>query len=490
MRRRLRGMGLRRHLCRRGIGGLLAVTFLVSCTTNEVARPQPAETAAPTAAQTADETAAGTTTDTTTDDATLPAAPVVPEGAVSADVQKAIDRLVPSLQEDALDASALDTLAGSGDARLAWILSDVMRFSSADDHSKLSRAFTELTAATLPGTDDVWRQATDLLIAWDTPAPVDYLRFKSSLFLALEPRWDSIFTDANADIDWRFLSWGGVLPDDRPLGDRSRCIRGCIPALDDPPLTSASMGDWYPDDRYVFGITVGQEHVALPKNIMEVHEMVNLTIGDRRVAIPYCTLCGSAQAFLTDRVKGATRPLVLRTSGLLSLSNKVMYDLDTGSAFDTFAGRAMSGPLHDARVTLPMLTTVVARWGDWRRAHPDTRIIARDGGVDESYPLDPLRGRDDNGPIFPIRRSDSRLGVQTQVLGVVAPDGTAIAFAVDDARTALADGKMVRARGVTLTADGGGLRAMVDGAEIPAHQAFWFAWAQFHPGTEVWTAPG
>jgi hypothetical protein len=43
---------------------------------------------------------------------------------------------------------------------------------------------------------------------------------------------------------------------------------------------------------------------------------------------------------------------VLRTSGLLSRSNKVMYDLNTESIMDTFTGVALSGPLQDAAVTL------------------------------------------------------------------------------------------------------------------------------------------
>ncbi|MBA2632243.1 MAG: DUF3179 domain-containing protein, partial [Chloroflexi bacterium] len=25
------------------------------------------------------------------------------------------------------------------------------------------------------------------------------------------------------------------------------------------------------------------------------------------------------------------------------------------------------------------------------------------------------------------------------------------------------------------------------GEELPAHEAFWFAWSQFHPETLVWT---
>jgi len=75
--------------------------------------------------------------------------------------------------------------------------------------------------------------------------------------------------------------------------------------------------------------------------------MVNDTLGDRDLGIPYCTLCGAAQAWFTDDVPdGVNRP-VLRTSGLLSRSNKVMYDLNTFSVFDTFRGDAVTGVLSE-----------------------------------------------------------------------------------------------------------------------------------------------
>ena len=45
--------------------------------------------------------------------------------------------------------------------------------------------------------------------------------------------------------------------------------------------------------------------------------------------------------------------------------------------------------------------------------------------------------------------------------------------------------------GVTLVAEGSGVRAVtVGGDELPSHQAFWFAWSQFEPGTLVWTPLG
>ena len=65
-------------------------------------------------------------------------------------------------------------------------------------------------------------------------------------------------------------------------------------------------------------------------------------------------------------------------------------------------------------------------------------------------------------------------------------DGTPVAFPVAPARLALGAGEEVALAGVTLQPDAGGLRAFIDGAEIPAHEAFWFAWSQFQPRTLLW----
>ena len=265
------------------------------------------------------------------------------------------------------------------------------------------------------------------------------------------------------------------------------CEFGCIPALDDPAVTDGGGGDWYPDDRLVFGITLNGESRAYPKHIMEVHEMVNDELGGRRLAIPYCTLCGSAQAYFTDDVAGADEMPVLRTSGLLSRSNKVMFDLPTFSVFDTFSGEALSGPLREAGVELEQTSVVTSTWGEWKAAHPDTTIVAADGGIGADYPFDPLGGRDDAGAIFPIGDVDERLSAQEKVLGVITDDGQALAFPVAAARAALDDGRPVSALGVTVVPDASGVRATrEDGSEVVGHEAFWFAWSQFNPDTLLW----
>ena len=201
--------------------------------------------------------------------------------------------------------------------------------------------------------------------------------------------------------------------------------------------------------------------------------------------MPYCTLCGSAQAYYMDDVDGF-KP-VLRTSGLLARSNKLMYDISTMSAMDTFSGRALSGPLHDAGVVLNQVSVVTSTWGAWKQAHPETTIVAEDGGAfGNTYRLDPLRGRDDDGPIFPVGNVDPRLGVQELVLGVDAVDGTPVAFPVGSAVLALRAGETVELEGIRLALDGSGVRAFIGDREAPGHEAFWFAWSQFKPGSLIW----
>jgi hypothetical protein len=224
----------------------------------------------------------------------------------------------------------------------------------------------------------------------------------------------------------------------------------------------------------------------MPRNQMEVHEMLNLSLGGDRLGIPYCTLCGSAQAYLTESVPPEFSTVILRTSGLLSRSNKVMYDLVTKSVFDTFTGEARSGPLAIADVVLPQVTVVTSAWGDWVEDHPTTRVVAEDGGLGRTYAPNPLGDRDAEGPIFPVGPVDPRLDVHAKVVGVITSDGTPIAFPVASAATALDRGDPVALEGHEVVSDGGGWRVVGPDGEVVAHESFWFAWSQFHPETLLW----
>ena len=414
------------------------------------------------------------------------APPPVPDGPLTEATVVAVDAALVDAMENSnwgRDQSiALAEIAATGDPRLAWPIADLMRFSGGPQlSSELGEAAAQLLGIEAP-TVNRWGTITDHLIAWDVPAPPGYLDVKRAIFTAVFPQWEPLF--AEGDVDWRLVSWGGVPMDARPFGETDEPCN-CIPAADNPPVQTAAEATWLEDDDIVFGIVVNGEARAYPRRIMEVREMVNDTLGGRDLGIPYCTLCGAAQAYFTDEMpEGFERP-TLRTSGLLIRSNKVMYDLETMSVIDTFLGTAQTGPLHEAGVVLRQAGVVTTEWGAWVEAYPDTTVLVEALALGRDF--DFRNGRDANGPIFPVGDVDPRLPVHEDVIGVVTASGTPVAFQRSQAVTALTRGDEIVFEDVRLILEGTGVRAVdADGADVGSHQAFWFAWSQFHPNTELW----
>lgn len=378
---------------------------------------------------------------------------------------------------------ALEVVTASGDPRLAWIISDLMRFVTGGTLANtLGTAAADLLQID-PPTSNHWGIITDQLIAWDIPAPPDYLSVKRAIFTGVVPQWSALFVEG--DIDWRHVSWGGVLIDDRAFG-QTHAPCNCIPAADNPTVSSAKDATWLEDSDIVFGIEVNGEYRAYPRQIMEVREMVNDTLGGRDLGIPYCTLCGAAQAYFTDRMPDGVERPVLRTSGLLIRSNKVMYDVVTSSMFDTFLGKAVTGPLAERGLRLEQATVVTTDWASWKAEHPETTVLIEALALGRDF--DFRNGRDADGPIFPIGDVDPRLPVHEDVIGAITTSGKPIAFQRSAALIALRNGETITFENIRLQLDAGGIRAVgADGADIGSHQAFWFAWSQFHPDTELWS---
>ena len=412
--------------------------------------------------------------------------PEVPEGPLSEELQSAvqvafIDSMVQSTW--GIDQTlALDEISESKDPRIVWIISDLMRFVPGRElQEALAHASSKLLGKKLRD-ENHWGVVTDHLIAWDIPAPPDYLRAKRAIFTSLVPGWDKIFVEGN--IDWRLVSWGGVLIDDRKYNMTDE-VCNCIPAADNPEVSSAKDATWLNDEDIVFGIEVNGEYRAYPRRIMEVREMVNDTLGGRHLGIPYCTLCGSAQAYYTDQLpEGIDRP-ILRTSGLLIRSNKVMYDVNTFSVFDTFLGNAVTGPLAEKNLQLKQASVVTTDWGTWKKAHPETTVLVESLALGRDF--DFRNNRDANGPIFPIGDLDPRLPVHEDVIGVISASGKPVAFQRSKAFVALKKGDEIAYENIRLELDAGGIKAVdADGSDLGSHQAFWFAWSQFHPQTALW----
>jgi len=412
--------------------------------------------------------------------------PAVPDGPLPDDVKSAVRTVfVDSLPESSwgdAETAALDTIVRSGDPRLVWTIGDMMRFTwrkAFDD--ALADAAGKLLGVEIK-TLQRWGEVTDYLMAWDIPSYPGYLPVKRAIFTKFVPGWGRIFVDG--EIDWRLVSWGGVLIDNRPY-DTTLKPCNCIPPADNPEVSSAEEATWLKDEDIVFGISVNGEHRAYPRRIMEVREMVNDTLGGRDLGIPYCTLCGAAQAYFTDDVPEAVERPILRTSGLLIRSNKVMYDINTYSVFDTFLGKAVTGPLLEKGVTLKQAAVVTTDWGSWKKAHPETTVLVEELALGRDF--DFRNGRDAKGPIFPVGDVDPRLPVHEDVIGIVTASGKPIAFQRSTAFVALKQGAEITFENIKLMLDAGGIRAVdINGSDLGSHQAFWFAWSQFHPDTELW----
>ena len=162
-----------------------------------------------------------------------------------------------------------------------------------------------------------------------------------------------------------------------------------------------------------------------------------------------------------------------------------MYDVRTYSVFDTFLGKAVTGPLARRKLQLQQASVITTDWGTWRKAHPETTVLVEALALGRDF--DFRNGRDAAGPIFPVGDVDPRLPVHEDIIGVVTASEGPVAFQRSAAMIALNRGAQVSVGTVRLVLAAGGIRAVdATGADLGSHQAFWFAWSQFHPGTALW----
>lgn len=268
--------------------------------------------------------------------------------------------------------------------------------------------------------------------------------------------------------------------------------RDGIPAIDEPRFTGADGAGWLrPDDR-VLGLEHNGVAKAYPLRILDWHEIVNDRFAGEPVVVSYCPLCGSGMAFDAD-IGGEARSFGV--SGLLYNSDVLLYDRGTESLWSQIEMEAVSGPLKGTElVLLPMRNTT---WRAWRREHPDTRVLSRDTGHRRNYDATPYEGYDETpGLYFPVTHRDRRFHPKAPVLGLELDGETFKAYPFDELDKALDGGSgeipdTVGGRKLTVRYDAeAGSAAVFDGEgrELPTVRAFWFAWAAFHPDTEVFRA--
>lgn len=422
--------------------------------------------------------------------------------------------------------SAIEALAETGDPRFVPVLVDVLRFPWFLSDETRDAALTTLSELTGEPDGDQWDWID--WVEWlaqhpEIEGPPGYQRWKGRLLGKLiDPRIGNFLTGdgLRAEIRVEEIVWGGV-------------ARDGIPDLQDPPVVPASEADYLDLDERVFGIAIHGESRAYPLRIMNAHEMANDEVGGVRLALAYCTLCGSGIAYATE-IDGET--LSFGTSGLLHRSNKLMYDRATASLWDQFRGTPVVGPRVGTGVRLEVLPLALTTWREWRDLHPETAVLDIDTGVYRPsvyrHEADPesiyFEYRAGGSPIFPVAVRSDRLPETEPVIGVEA-GGQARAYAlsrlVDEPvvndevgdvdvvviATEGAAGALIYERegitfsdaavsgGVLTVADGDGRRwraedeaLVLEGDEdrrlkrLESRIAYWFAWFQFNPATELY----
>lgn len=259
--------------------------------------------------------------------------------------------------------------------------------------------------------------------------------------------------------------------------------RDCIPSIDKPRFVAAAEANFLADEDIVMAIELDGDARAYPVAILNYHEIVNDVIAGRPVAVTYCPLCGSGLVFertFHDRV------VEFGVSGLLRNSDLILYDRATESLWQQITGRALAGPMRgQALRTLPVAMT---RWGTWKAAYPDTRVLSTDTGFDRPYANKTPYGDYDNSDrlLFPAAL-DRRLHPKTVVYGVET-DGKSFAVteqALEHERT-IAQGSEPGIRWEL--ADSGQVEAvrLDNGEPLVAHRMFWFAWFSFHVETQIY----
>jgi hypothetical protein len=303
-----------------------------------------------------------------------------------------------------------------------------------------------------------------------------------------------------------------------------------IPSLTNPDFVSpeAAGADYLLDNDRVIGLAIGDEVLAIPINILWWHEIVNLDVAGRQLAVTHCPLTGSSLVFDRASLDGAE----LGVSGLLYRNNLIMYDRSTDeSLWPQMIRGARCGTKTGE--SLDMVPAVEMTWSGWQTLYPQTLVVSSDTRYGRNYtvyPYDDYDRIDNTQLLFPMGSIDRRRPPKERTLGI--PDGeggraypygalqelgfTSAVQEQDDVifwdslrQAAMAyyrvlDGETLEFRAISgqirdvqtesvWQIDGRAVSGPLVGKQLtPVAEAFvsyWLAWAAFHPDAVLWSAP-
>ena len=199
-----------------------------------------------------------------------------------------------------------------------------------------------------------------------------------------------------------------------------------IPAIDRPRFVDIDAANSFLGAAEpVAAVELGGQAKAYPLRIMVWHEIVNDTLAGQPIALTYCPLCNSTVAF--DRRVG-DRTLSFGATGNLRNSDLVMYDRQTESWWQQITGQAVVGALTGTQ--LHVISSQIVSWAQFKRLHPQGRVLSTQTGYDRPYGQNPYAGYDqpNSAPFALGHEPDRTLPPKERVTAVQTGERSAVVY--------------------------------------------------------------
>ncbi len=189
-----------------------------------------------------------------------------------------------------------------------------------------------------------------------------------------------------------------------------------IPAIFIPKFeTQSEAGNWLNYKEPVIALEINEEAKAYPLSILIWHEIVNDKIDNVPIVVSFCPLCYSAIVY--DRRVNGVEPY-FGVSGLLRMSDLVMYDNVTESFWQQFTGEAIVGDMVGSK--LVFIPAQIISFEQFKDAYPNGIVLSKETGYDRDYGRNPYVGYDDidQSPFLYKEELDRRLPPNEKVIAI------------------------------------------------------------------------
>lgn len=263
--------------------------------------------------------------------------------------------------------------------------------------------------------------------------------------------------------------------------------KDCIASIDSPKFEDGQNATWLEEGDIVLTLNYKGVERAYPQRIMNWHEIVNDEVAGDPIAITFCPLCGSAVAF-ERKVDGVITQFGV--SGKLHDSDLVMYDRYEGNLWQQITGEALVGPGARRNEKLKPILLGTTTWGEWVKEHPNSQVLSKDTGFTRDYDQYPYGTYEqDDQLLFGVKSLNKSLQIKTVVYGIeIDEKSKAYPASTFDKNAILEDSLGETKLKLEKTASGEiEVTNLQTNDKIIPLRLFWFAWAAFHPDTELYS---